>query len=98
MLKINGLNIFFKHDKDEWGFTVKEVAGREVTTPYKGVTHCVVEKDGEVISEASAFCSSLDKFEKSKGRKLALARAIKGFEKETRTVIWDLYRSTVKSL
>lgn len=39
----------------------------------------------------TAECSAKDTPTKEKGRKVALARAIKDFPRDTRKMIWDLY-------
>jgi hypothetical protein len=59
-------------------------------------TSCMVEKLGELgyrmfIGEAAAICSVKDQFCKETGRRVSLARAIKGFEREKRAQIWAEY-------
>lgn len=62
-------------------------------------------KDGDIFQDlhhADSICSEKDRFEKSKGRKVALARLlndldmnygilIKPLSKEDRTKIWEIY-------
>lgn len=95
MLNIDGLDIYFKHNKDEWGFITANRNGKEFLTPYKGVTTCYIKRGEETIAEASGFCGQTDKFNKSVGRKVSLTKALHGFDKEFRTNVWNLYFETV---
>lgn len=103
MLKVRGYDIYFKHKPDEWGYTTNTINGREVKTPYKGVTYCyVVEISGKEdtpatpISVGAAFCGAGDRFEKAVGRKISLGRAIANLGADFRKEIWELYLKTSK--
>lgn len=98
MLKIRGYDIYFRHRPDEWGYTCSTLDGREVDTDYRGVTFCIIEKEGEGTIEEGAFCSPMDIFDKAKGRKISLARAISVFDKEFRTEIWEAYKKETSRL
>jgi hypothetical protein len=54
------------------------------------ITWCGVTVEG-VEYVAVSKCSDKDQFRKADGRKLALARALKDFDKDVRTVIWGRY-------
>lgn len=60
---------------------------------HRRVTCQLVEQpDGKVIMHGKAECHPKDNFCKETGRKLALARAIAGFNKAERTAVWAVYR------
>jgi hypothetical protein len=50
---------------------------------------------GALVSEGIAYCSPVDHFNKSVGRKKALARAIKTLPREIRAQIWTAYFQVV---
>ncbi|MGW8177819.1 MAG: hypothetical protein ACWGQW_03380 [bacterium] len=60
------------------------------------VTDCVVyrleegERDQASLT-GMAFCSPVDNFDRDRGRKLALARALRGLPKRARKPVWDAY-------
>lgn len=58
-----------------------------------GVTECFMYKNttDKRVGWGIAICSRQDNFNKSIGRKIALARALKSFDKETRTRFWSKY-------
>lgn len=62
---------------------------------FNGITECRVEPpDG--ASEAKvllgeAFCSLKDRFNKEKGRKVSLSRALDVFPKDIRKKFWETY-------
>lgn len=55
---------------------------------------CYIRKNGQTIAEASSYCHPVDRFERTKGRKLALARALATFSKPERTTVWQKYVQT----
>lgn len=65
--------------------------------PYdvRGVTNCLITYSGEVETNAigNAFCSYMDNYSKSKGRKISLKRALEaiGVNKEIRKQVWCDY-------
>lgn len=69
-------------------------------SPYS--TDCEISKVNNGQFESIAFgcasCDSRDNFDKSKGRKLALAKALQGsiFNKEQREAVWVFYRGKVR--
>lgn len=56
-------------------------------------TQCwITERDTQqFVSKGFALCSSKDNFNREKGRKVSLSRALKNFPKEKRTEVWTLY-------
>ena len=95
MLKIDGYDIYFRHKPDEVGYTSFQ---ERMLTPFKGVTYCIFEKDGEAIVEGVAHCSVNDTFTKVTGRKVSLAHALTGFPKEFRTRVWEAYKKETSRL
>lgn len=98
MLKINILGqpfaLTFKHVQFEKPQTGLLSSGR----PVRAHTSCAIYKteEGKVnyqekLSYGIAFCSSLDKFEKERGRRLALAKALSRFPKAVRRDIFEQY-------
>ena len=59
------------------------------------VTQCLVEC-GSLTHVGAAYCSPKDNFSRIKGRKIALARAIKDLPRSERKVIWDEYLDKCK--
>ena len=57
-------------------------------------TKCKITVDGEQFSGVGyAKVHPKDNFCKEKGRKMALSRAIKTWEKDYRTQVWEEYRT-----
>jgi hypothetical protein len=52
---------------------------------------CTILKNGKVMSRGKSFCHPNDIFNKSVGRKKALAKAVLFLPKEMRQLIWDEY-------
>ena len=62
-------------------------------------TECTIKKDGVlVVATGFAVLCKTDQFDKRIGRKISLARALKtgGFNKKTKTQIWEQYKKTHK--
>lgn len=66
-------------------------------TKASAATISVKDSEGKWIDIAKgvAFCHSLDNFDKEKGRKISLARALTkaGYPKSSRIQVWDAYFS-----
>lgn len=60
---------------------------------FNGITSCYIKVNGQVISSSEAFCSKKDNYDKSKGRKISLARALKNvdIDKNDRKTVWKNY-------
>ena len=67
---------------------------------FNGFTDCLMFNKETGLEEPEiigrAYCSELDTFNKSVGRKMSLTRAIQGFTKDERTEIWGKYFATVR--
>lgn len=66
--------------------------------PYdlRGVTDCIIvynNIDGDSVATGRAFCSMQDNFNKAKGRRISLTRALEqlGVSKEIRAIVWTEY-------
>ena len=94
MFKTGKFEVYFKHYPDEIGENPSRVPGE--TIPYCGRTECIITENEESIRDGSAFCGLNDRFDKAVGRKVALARALEGADKEFRTLIWTKYLEAVK--
>lgn len=56
------------------------------------VTNCYCfDREGNVVAEGKATCSPKDNFEKNKGRKVALTKAIRKMPRDGRRQTWDAY-------
>lgn len=78
----------------EWDYTVGQQKNMKPTL----VTDCFIYsiiKHKYISGLSFAVCAHGDHFNKEKGRKLSLARALKNanLPKEERRVIWELYRN-----
>ena len=102
MFKLGKFEVFFHHYPEEFGFITNDEPGFEnnPTTPYRGRTECIValDKEGELLTEGESYCSIRDRFDKAVGRKVSLARAIEGFDKELREEFWMKYIETSRRL
>ena len=70
----------------------KRRSGR--TTLVQAITRCVVRdigNGGTPVAEGVARCSATDRFNKERGRKIALERALLGFERGIRARFWETY-------
>lgn len=57
-------------------------------------TICIIFNEaGEEVSSGTSNVHPKDNFCKEKGRKISLARAIKTWDKEYRSQVWDEYRT-----
>jgi len=64
----------------------------------KKLTRCEVKIRGmERIYGAIAYCHPKDQFNRSTGRKVCLAKAIRQLHKEIRTAIWEQYFQSIKA-
>jgi hypothetical protein len=91
------MKVYFKHYPEEEGLLK---VTDTLAIPYKGKTACFVEEDktDEQLLYGEAFCSVNDIFDKARGRKVSLARAIEGLDKKKRTAFWKAYVETTSRL
>ena len=54
-------------------------------------TYCRIYLDDRLTVIGVATCNPVDQFKEEKGRQVALARAIEGYDSGTRTAIWHAY-------
>lgn len=60
-------------------------------------TGCTILKNDVIIANGIAMCNYPAEMPvKRVGRKIALSRALSGFDKEFRTLVWKLYLSKIK--
>lgn len=84
------------HQPDRTETLISFQDGKKVETPVKGVTTCSVFMiDGSEPLEylGQAYCSVKDEYNKEKGRKISLTKAVENLPKETRKIIWEGYFS-----
>lgn len=69
------------------------LSGSRGKTICKGFTTCriSVEQDNPEVMFGTAFCSDRDVFNKEKGRKVSLTKALSFYPKEFRREIWEGY-------
>ena len=82
MLKVNQGGVTLK---------VKWHYNNETVKDTKCVIYTFDEKTGkeEQKSVGVAFCAWNDQFEKNKGRKISLQRALQAFKREERKIFWE---------
>lgn len=56
-------------------------------------THCNVLDGETVVVTGIAQCAPQDNFSRATGRKVSLARALRSFDRDTRTKFWEVYFS-----
>ncbi len=80
MFTVDQFKVVFRHDRPE--------AHSHPTQTVCFVTSIV---DGSAVATGVAKLNPRDQFVYEAGRKLALARAIKGFPRDERQAFWDAY-------
>lgn len=89
------LMVKFFYDKDIASVPNTEQRNRGLL-PTKGATTCTISKvlsdtESEVLMSATCYCSKKDIFDRAKGRKLALTRALGKMPREIRKLVWKQY-------
>ena len=73
---------------------VTKLSAKVPIAPVERATTCIIfNEEGIEVSSGTANVHPKDNFCKEKGRKISLARAIKTWDKEYRSQIWDEYRT-----
>lgn len=87
--------VVFKHEKEEVEVTGKDGKKVVVTHPRRTVCKMLDKATNTVVAKGVANCAPGDNFEYSRGRKLALKRALAtvDFTRAERKVVWDGYLS-----
>lgn len=73
-----------------------------IETQYRRTVGCRIFKDSviqnvsDLLSYGVAYCQPPDQFVKSKGRKIALKKAVRDFSRVDRTIIWKAYFDSMK--
>jgi hypothetical protein len=99
MLRINHdgseVNVRFDHGSRVGKF----ISGRLLIEEERRYTKArVIFPDNNAEFEGEAVCHPCDNFCKSTGRKLALTKAMKDFDRSLRTAIWAEYHARCKPL
>ena len=89
---------YHKNDRDTQGKQpippVTKLSAKVPIAPVERATTCIIfNEEGIEVSSGTANVHPKDNFCKEKGRKISLARAIKTWDKEYRSQIWDEYRT-----
>jgi hypothetical protein len=96
----NGTKVYFRHipPQDWQEYARKEHPEQwlenETGAPFdrvQGLTMCTVECPERINNVGFAACSKDDNFDRKVGRKVALAEALKVYDKAFRTKIWEKY-------
>ena len=66
--------------------------------PQSRVSVCQISNTTRLLKEGIAYCAPTDSFDKNKGRRVSLARALKALNlpKEVRMEFWEAYREMTK--
>jgi hypothetical protein len=98
MFTVGDFKVYFRHYPEEWGYLSTDFVIIP-STYYRGKTVCYIDSlDGEALCNGYAYCSPNDTFDKVKGRKISLARALEGLDKATRAQVWAKYLETSRRL
>ena len=95
-INIDGRDYSFKfYHKNDQSVSGSKLSKKIEETPIKRATTCciVFNEFGEQVTCGVANVHPSDNFCKEKGRKISLARAIKAWDKEYRSQVWDEYRT-----
>jgi hypothetical protein len=80
-------------DVENWGHRV-------INVNLPMMTICTIFDDEAIYSQGIAVCNPRDRFDKGKGRRMALARALlsgqNDFSRKERTAIWRVYFAQTK--
>lgn len=93
-IKIDGRNYSFKFYHKNDNVPTNKLSYKSDIPKLERATTCIVFNEfGEEVTHGVANVHPNDNFCKEKGRKISLARAIKTWDKEYRSQIWDEYRT-----
>ena len=95
IINIDGRNYSFKFfHKNDQPVSTSKLSKKVEQTPIERATTCIIfNEEGVEVSSGVANVHPKDNFNKEKGRQISLARAIKTWDKEYRSQIWDEYRT-----
>jgi hypothetical protein len=86
MFSVDQYKVFFRHARLE--------EPQRYTTCFILPVDCTNTE--EALAIGTATCSRGDNFDRAIGRKVALAKALKGFDRETRKAFWQAYFEKTK--
>jgi hypothetical protein len=96
MFDVGDIRVEFEHISD-FDKYAKEF-GDALSRRFSHITECTILGSGITIATGKSYCMHEDNFDRYFGRKRSLTRALEnsGFDKDTRTEIWNTYWSIVK--
>ncbi len=83
------IEFWFSHSVKK-PYEVEGLTGRVVDDDRR-CTIATIEVNGKYTSQGIAVCHSVDHFRKATGRKVSLANALFGFNKDERIAVWNEY-------
>ena len=94
-INIDGRDYSFKFfHKNDQPVSTSKLSKKVEQTPIERATTCIIfNEEGVEVSSGVANVHPHDNYCKEKGRKISLAKAIKTWDKEYRSQIWDEYRT-----
>ena len=94
-INIDGRDYSFKfYHKNDQPASNGKLSKKVEDTPIERATTCIIfNEQGDEVASGTANVHPHDNFCKEKGRKISLARAIKTWDKEYRSQVWDEYRT-----
>lgn len=96
-INIQGKEVAIKFYHNNHALPKGEKLPKEGFEYERGTTCIIFDVKGDEISSGSANVHPRDNFSKETGRKISLTRAIKNFNAEARTQIWNEYRNWGKN-
>ena len=95
IINIDGRNYSFKFfHKNDQPVTTSKLSKKVEQTPIERATTCIIFNEaGDQVTYGVSNVHPKDNFCKEKGRKIALSRAIKSWDKVYREQVWNEYRT-----
>lgn len=79
-------SIYWEHNQEWWKWNVDNLPGTSCTIEW-----CGGEPGWTPVATGYSILHPSDRFDKEKGRKISLARALKNWPREKRKLIWESY-------
>lgn len=101
-IKIDGRDYSFKfyhkNDGDTQGKqpaqSVTKLSAKVPVAPIERATTCIIFNEaGDEVSSGTANVHPKDVFNRGKGRRISLGRAMSSWDKEVRAQVWEEYRT-----
>lgn len=107
-MRMRPLTFEYKNDLYRISFSHKLYESEALTQHFKGKTKCFIHRlpldrtePQELVASGASLCSTLDSFDKEKGRRISLKRAVEDWvpraDKYAREAIWKSYFSRVEN-